>query len=93
MKEYVKIFLMTAKKPVITQSTLNAIEGKSSASKFIRVHKSFIVRLDKIELIRSQTIFIGAHEIPVSDTYLEVLMRTLNHFSWCVGTTAAMKNL
>jgi len=79
MKDYVKIFLTTAKKPVITKSTLKAIEEKLPSQKFMRVHKSFIVHLDKIDSIRSQTIFIGPHEIPVSDTQVEALMRVLNH--------------
>jgi DNA-binding LytR/AlgR family response regulator len=78
MKDYVKIFLTTAKKPVITKSTLKAIEEKLPSQKFMRVHKSFIVHLDKIDSIRSQTIFIGPHEIPVSDTQVETLMRVLN---------------
>jgi len=78
MKDYVKIFLTTAKKPVITKSTLKAIEERLPAPKFLRVHKSFIVRLDKIDSIRSQTIFIGEHEIPVSETQMDALMRALN---------------
>ena len=78
MKDYVKIYLTTAKKPVITKSTLKAIEEKLPARRFMRVHKSFIVHLDKIDSIRTQTIFIGPHEIPVSDTQVEALMRVLN---------------
>ncbi len=78
MKDYVKIFLTTAKKPVITKSTLKAIEEKLPPQSFKRIHKSFIVNLDKIESIRSQNITIGEHNIPVSDTHLEELMQTLN---------------
>jgi DNA-binding LytR/AlgR family response regulator len=78
MKDYVKIFLTTAKKPVITKSTLKAIEEKLPTSYFMRIHKSFIVNLSKIESIRSQNIFIGEHHIPVSDGYLEPLMQVIN---------------
>jgi DNA-binding LytR/AlgR family response regulator len=78
MKDYVKIFLTSAKKPIITKSTLKGIEEHLQGRKFMRVHKSSIVNLDKIESIRSQTIFIGEHRIPVSDVNLEALMQVLN---------------
>ncbi|MEO5581916.1 MAG: LytTR family DNA-binding domain-containing protein [Saprospiraceae bacterium] len=78
MKDYVKIFLTTSKKPIITKSTLKGIEEHLQGRKFMRVHKSFIVNLDKIESIRSQTIFIGEHNIPVSDIHLDSLMQVLN---------------
>lgn len=78
MKDYVKIFATSSLKPVITKSTLKGIEEKLPASNFIRVHKSFIVNLDKIESIRSQNIVIGVHNIPVSDAHTESLMRALN---------------
>lgn len=77
MKDYVKIFLTSTPKPVITKSTLKSIEAKLPARSFMRVHKSFIVHFDKIESIRNQSISIGAHHIPISDLYLEGLMRVL----------------
>jgi DNA-binding LytR/AlgR family response regulator len=78
MKDYVKIFTASSSKPIITKSTLKGLEEKLSGSKFIRVHKSFIVNLDRIESIRSQNIVIGTHHIPVSDAHTESLMRALN---------------
>ena len=78
MKDYVKIFLTTNKKPTLTKSTLKGIEEKLPPKKFMRVHKSFIVNIDKIESIRSQNITIGEHHVPVSDAHLEGLMRILN---------------
>lgn len=79
MKDYVKIFLESTTKPVITKSTLKGIEEKLPTSKFMRVHKSYIVHLDKIESIRSHQISIGKHEIPVSEARMEELLRVLNH--------------
>lgn len=78
MKDYVKIFLITSKKPILTKSTLKGIEEKLPTKGFMRVHKSFIVNIDKIESIRSQSITIGEHHIPVSDAHLEGLMKVLN---------------
>lgn len=78
MKDYVKIFLSTQAKPVLTRSTLKAIEEKLPAILFMRVHKSYIVNLDKIESIRSHQIYIGRFEIPVSEGNMEELLRRLD---------------
>ena len=78
MKDYVKIFLTKAVKPILTKSTLKGIEEKLPSKNFMRVHKSFIVNMDKIDSIRSQNIAIGTHHIPVSDVHLEGLMKVLN---------------
>lgn len=78
MKDYVKIYLSSSTKPIITKSTLKAIEEKLPAANFMRVHKSFIINMDKIASIRSQTITIGQHAIPVSDGYIDALMKVVN---------------
>ena len=78
MKDYVKIFLTSAPKPILTKSSLKANEEKLPSQKFMRVHKSFVVHLDKIESIRSQQIFIGQYHIPVSDNLSEALLLALN---------------
>ena len=79
MKDYVKIYLTTAKRPTLTKSTLKGIEEKLPAQNFMRVHKSYIVCLDKIESIRNHQIHIGEHEIPVSESNMEELLRQLKH--------------
>ncbi len=79
MKDYVKIFLTTAKRPVLTKSTLKGIEEKLPSGRFFRVHKSFILNVDKVASIRSHQVTIGEHEIPVSESNLEELMRLLNY--------------
>lgn len=79
MKDYVKIFLETSKKPVLTKSTLKGIEAKLPTQGFLRVHKSFIVNLDKIQSIRNREIKIGECEIPVGESNLEELLRLLNY--------------
>ena len=78
MKDYVKIYLQTAARPVLTKSTLKGIEEKLPAGQFLRVHKSFIVNALKIDSIRNHQIMIGKHEIPVREGSMEELMRLLN---------------
>jgi two-component system LytT family response regulator len=77
MKDYVKIFRTTSKKPVLTKATLKKFEEMLSAKGFMRVHKSYIVNLGKIESLRNQQITIGEYEIPVSESNLEALMKAL----------------
>lgn len=77
MKDYVKIYLHSTTKPVITKSTLKGIEEKLPTQRFLRVHKSFIVNLDRIEAIRNQVLSIGGHEIPVSEPNRETLQQRL----------------
>jgi DNA-binding LytR/AlgR family response regulator len=75
MKDYVKIFLTTAPKPILTKATLKSMEERLPSHAFMRVHKSYLVCLDKIETIRSQGLTIGPHEIPVSETHREELLK------------------
>lgn len=69
---YLRFFLENAK-PVMTLLSMKKIEEKLPASKFIRVHRSYIVNLDKISMIeRSQIVFDGVR-IPVSEQYKDKL--------------------
>ena len=69
--EYIKIHL-TNSAPVLTQLSLKAIEEQLSPEKFMRVHRSFIVQLNKISVIdRNRIVFDGKIYIPVSDLYKE----------------------
>lgn len=79
LKDYIKIFLTTQAKPILTKSTMKAIEEKLPAKQFMRIHKSFIVNVDKIESIRGQRIKIGTHDIPVSESSIDDLLKLLNY--------------
>lgn len=79
LKDYIKIFLTTQAKPILTKSTMKAIEEKLPPKQFMRIHKSFIVNVDKIESIRGQRIKIGTHDIPVSESSIDELLKLLNY--------------
>ncbi len=78
MKDYVKIFIASSSKPVITKMSMKALEEKLPADKFIRVHKSYIVSVEKITLIKRDLIVVAQAEIPVSDFYKDNLSRITN---------------
>ncbi|WP_428330576.1 LytR/AlgR family response regulator transcription factor [Mucilaginibacter sp.] len=66
-KDYVKVF--TGDKMIIALSTLKAMEERLAGYRFMRVHRSFIVNLDKIEHIQHLTIRFGKTIIPVTEQY------------------------
>jgi len=69
MKDYVKVFLKNEANPVLSINSLKAIESKLPESKFMRVHRSFIINLDQVEVIERSRIVFGKVFIPVSDQY------------------------
>jgi len=69
MSEYIKIYLINSK-PVMTLLSIKSIEEQLPSDRFMRVHRSYIVNLEKISVIeRSRIIFDGNVYIPVSDQY------------------------
>ncbi|MEC5144611.1 LytTR family DNA-binding domain-containing protein [Chitinophaga sp. 212800010-3] len=76
MGDYVK--LNTPQKFHAIHTTLKALEEKLPAAKFMRVHRSYIVALDKIESIEDGTIIINKNTIPIADAYRSALNNKLN---------------
>ena len=69
LKDYAKIHLSSDPKPVLSLITLKSLEEKLPARRFMRVHRSFIITLDKIESITKNTVHIGGIMIAVGDQY------------------------
>jgi DNA-binding LytR/AlgR family response regulator len=76
MGDYVKVH--TPQKFHVVHATLKSIEEKLPASKFLRVHRSYIVAINKIDYIQEGTITIGKTTIPVADTHKANLSKRLN---------------
>jgi two-component system, LytTR family, response regulator len=77
LKDYIKIHLTTAKYPLVTRMTLKGVEQKLPNNQFIRVHKSFIVSLDKIHSVRNLKININEIHIPIGEQYVEDFMKAI----------------
>jgi len=69
LKEYVKVYVTHSDKPVISLSSLKILETKLPAGRFMRVHRSFIVNLEKIDTIDRSRIVFGKKYIPIGDQY------------------------
>lgn len=72
LKDYVKLFTETSSKPIVFHATMKSIEEKLPSNKFMRVHRSFIVSLNKIKTIERDRILFGNERIPISKQYKEV---------------------
>lgn len=78
MKEYVRVHL-TNQKPVMTLLSMKAVEETLPSDKFMRVHRSFIINLEKVTTIeRFRIVYDDKTRIPVSDSYKEQFQEFLD---------------
>ncbi|WBA40946.1 LytR/AlgR family response regulator transcription factor [Hymenobacter canadensis] len=70
---YVTLFV--AGQRLITYQTLKELAAQLPQPPFLRVHKSFLVSVDKISMIDGNTVYIGEQAIPVGETYRDSLYR------------------
>jgi two-component system, LytTR family, response regulator LytT len=78
LKDYVKVFLVNEPKPILTLSSLKVLETKLPVSKFMRVHRSFIVNLDRVQTVERLRIIFGNVYIPIGDQYKEKFQEYLD---------------
>lgn len=78
MKDYIRIH--TAKEKIMTLLNFAKLTEMLPEQKFSRVHRSFMVALDKIEHIEKNRIRIGDQDIPISDTYSDAFFKKLGDF-------------
>ena len=81
LKDYVKIHVEDEPKAVLSLISMKAMEEKLPSSRFIRVHRSFIVQKSKIKVIDRGRIVFGKEYIPVSDSYKQELQTYLSGHS------------
>lgn len=75
LDDYLKIF-HAGRKPVIARMTMKAMLEKLPQKAFIRVHRSFIIPLSRIEKVRNKTIHIGDNSIPIGNSYEKAFFET-----------------
>jgi two-component system LytT family response regulator len=76
MKEYIKV--TTAEKTYITHKSLTSLTEELPAEQFLRIHKSYIIALNKVKSIEGNRIQIHTHTLPIGRNYSkEVKMKIL----------------
>ena len=74
-KDYIKIY--TNEKVIMTLMSLKEIEEKLPSSQFVRVHRSFIISIKKIDSIQRSRVIIGEKWIPVGDFYKKAFFNNI----------------
>jgi DNA-binding LytR/AlgR family response regulator len=76
LRDYVKI--VTKMKNIISKQSISSLESVLPNEKFVRIHRSFIVSINKIESFTNETIEINHHELPLSRMYRHEVEKILN---------------
>ena len=77
-KDYVRIHLANGSDPVLSLMRMKNLEEELPSDRFVRVQKSYIVQLSKIEAIERSHIIIGKDRVPIGETYQESLFKALS---------------
>lgn len=74
--DYVKIHV--AEKYHVVHATLKLFEDRLPASRFMRVHRSYIVAIDKIDYIEESILYLNNNPVPLSESYRGMFLKHLN---------------
>lgn len=78
LSDYLKI--ETTEGTKVTRETITSIESKLPGSKFMRIHRSFIIAIDKIESYSNEEVIIQSKSLPISRSYKEPVLKILERF-------------
>jgi len=78
LKDYLKIFLEGERQPIVSHITMKAMEEMLPVQLFMRVHRSFIVRKDKIKVVEHNRIVFDKTHIPISESYKVSFLEFMN---------------
>jgi DNA-binding LytR/AlgR family response regulator len=78
LKDYVKV--VTKDRTIVSKQSISAIEENLPEEAFLRIHRSFIVSISKIESFTAGLIQVGKYELPVSRSYRHEVEKALKHF-------------
>ncbi len=83
MKDYVMFYLDNEPKALITHLTMKAVEEMLPKDKFLRIHRSYIVHVDKIKKVdRNDCVYIGNEIIHIPEGYLPAFKSFLETHSF-----------
>ncbi|MDQ2862679.1 MAG: LytTR family DNA-binding domain-containing protein [Bacteroidota bacterium] len=76
LKDYIKV--VTVSKNIVTKQAISSIEETLPSNRFLRIHRSFIIAISKVESFTNDTIEIAKHELPISRMYRHEVEKLLN---------------
>lgn len=81
LKDYIKIYLENQPKAILSLMRMRSLEEYLPSDQFMRIHRSYIVNIKKIEQIERGRIIFGKNYIPISDTCREAVFEFINKHS------------
>jgi DNA-binding LytR/AlgR family response regulator len=78
LKDYCRIF-RTGEIPLVTKKPTSTIEELLPENRFIRIHRSFIIAIQKVTAFTNNDVEIAGHEIPIGKLYRHQLVRLTKH--------------
>lgn len=79
LKDYIKV--VTLRKTVLTKQLLSFFEETLNTNEFLRIHKSYIVAIDKIDAYSLSNVDIGSNEIPIGRKYKKSVIEVLDNLN------------
>jgi DNA-binding LytR/AlgR family response regulator len=76
MKDYTKIVTMA--KQYLVLETLSGMHRRLPEGNFIRIHRSYVVNKQKIEIAKSQSVEIGGHKLPIGKLYKQIIAQAFS---------------
>lgn len=74
------VHIVTSQSKLIVASTLKAVEEKFPSGNFMRVHRSFIVNLNRVQVLEDNSLVVDGKYISIGQTYLRDVLQRLNKF-------------
>ncbi|MBD2770376.1 response regulator transcription factor [Hymenobacter sp. BT664] len=74
------VHIVTGHNKLIVYSTMRSVEEKFPATRFMRIHRSFIVNIYRIHSLEDNSVIVEGKYLPVGQTYLRELLQRLNKF-------------
>lgn len=78
LKDYVKIYLDGTERPVLSLTSMRTVEESLPSSNFMRVHRSYIVNMDKVTALERGQVVIGEKRFTVSESYKDKVQDYVN---------------
>jgi DNA-binding LytR/AlgR family response regulator len=79
LDNYLKVHLRN-QSPIVVRMTMKALQEKLPGGEFVRVHRSFIVSISKVDSVRNKILFVGEEEIPLGSSHEKNFYSIFNAF-------------
>lgn len=80
LKDYIRLFIEGEPTPILTLLNMKTIEGKLPKPRFLRIHRSYIVQMSKVQAFSKSSVTIQDTTLPMSEGYREEILSHINDY-------------